>query len=136
MDRCRVWESHADPEVRRVSKPGPEPIYPAYVVGDSDKAVEEIHVWVAAVTKPKYTPDQVEDLLRRLLAQVAPRLRSQLRFRKFRWWRSCCSIWWWERRFARLLLCTRACGIGNFAQIFTLEAAGIGAAASAGILPA
>ena len=29
VDRCRVWESHADPEIRRVSKPGPEPIYPA-----------------------------------------------------------------------------------------------------------
>ena len=70
MDRCRVWESHADPEIRRVSKPGPEPIYPAYVVGDPDKVVEEI--WVAAVTKPKSPPDQVEDLLRRLLAGVAP----------------------------------------------------------------
>ena len=42
MDRCRVWESHADPEIRRVSKPGPELIYPAYVVGDPDKVVEEI----------------------------------------------------------------------------------------------
>ena len=59
VDRCRVWESHGDPEIRRVSKPGPEPIYPAYVVGDSDKVVEEIRV--AAVTKPKSTPDQVED---------------------------------------------------------------------------
>ena len=29
VDRCRVWESHADPEIRRVSKPGPESIYPA-----------------------------------------------------------------------------------------------------------
>ena len=29
VDRCRVWESHADPEIRRVSKPGPDPIYPA-----------------------------------------------------------------------------------------------------------
>ena len=37
VDRCRVWESHADPAVRRISKPSPDPIYPAYVVGDSDK---------------------------------------------------------------------------------------------------
>ena len=22
VDQCRVWESHADPEIRRVSKPG------------------------------------------------------------------------------------------------------------------
>ena len=61
VDRCRVWESHADPEIRRVSKPGPEPIYPAYVVGDSDKGVEDIRV--AAVTKQKSTPDQVEAFL-------------------------------------------------------------------------
>ena len=61
VDRCRVWESHADPEIRRVSKPGPEPIYPAYVIGDSDKVVEEI--WVVAVIKPKSMPDQVEDLV-------------------------------------------------------------------------
>ena len=70
VDQCRVWESHADTEIRQVSKPGPEPIYPAYVVGDSDKVVEEI--WVAAVTKPKSSPDKVEDFLRRLLAGVAP----------------------------------------------------------------
>ena len=24
VDRCRVWESHADPEIRRVSKPSPD----------------------------------------------------------------------------------------------------------------
>ena len=70
MDRCRVWESHADPEIRRASKPGPEPIYPAYAVGDSDKVVEEIRV--AAVTKSKSPADPVEDLLRRLLAGVTP----------------------------------------------------------------
>ena len=69
LDRYRVWESHADPEIRRVSKPGPESIYPAYVVGDSENVVEEI--LVAAVTKPKSPPDQVEDLLRRLLTGMA-----------------------------------------------------------------
>ena len=69
VDRCRVWESHADPEIRRVSKPGPEPIYPAYVVGDSDKGVEDIQV--AAVTKPKSTPDQVEIFFRQLLVSAA-----------------------------------------------------------------
>ena len=62
VDRCRVWESHADPEIRWVSKPGPDPIYPAYVIGDSDKVGEEIQV--AAVTKPKSTSDQMEELLR------------------------------------------------------------------------
>ena len=62
VDRCRVWESHADPEI-------PDPIYPPYVVGDSDNAGETI--LVAAATKPKSTLDQLEDLLRRLLASVA-----------------------------------------------------------------
>ena len=34
-------------------------ICPAYVVGDSDKGVEDIRV--VAITKPKSTTDQVED---------------------------------------------------------------------------
>ena len=58
-----------DPEIRRVSKPGPEPVYPAYVVGVSDDGVDE--VWVATVNQPKSPPDQVEDLLRRLLTSIA-----------------------------------------------------------------
>ena len=102
VDRCRVWESHANPEIRRVSKPGPEPVYLAYVVGDPDNVIEEIRV--AAVTKPKSPPDQVEDLLRRLLADMASPALSQLRFRKFRWWKSCCSVWWQRHRFSSLLL--------------------------------
>ena len=36
VDRCRVWESHADPEVRRISKPMTEPAYPTYVVKQPD----------------------------------------------------------------------------------------------------
>ena len=68
VDRCRVWESHDDPAVRRVSKPSPDPIYPAYVVEDSDNISETIQV--AAVTRLKSGPDQLEDLLRRLLTAV------------------------------------------------------------------
>ena len=37
VDRCRVWESHDDPAVRRVSKPSPDQIY---VVGDSNSISE------------------------------------------------------------------------------------------------
>ena len=48
--------------IRRISKPGPEPIYLTYVVGESDDGVDEVRV--ATVTKPKSPPDQVEDLLR------------------------------------------------------------------------
>ena len=55
-----LWTNAEYGKVMRtqISKPGPESLYPAYVVGDSDKVVNEI--WVAAVTKPKSNPDQVE----------------------------------------------------------------------------
>ena len=65
VDRCRVWESHADPAVRWVSIPSPDPVY---VVGDSDNISETTRV--AAVTSPKSGPHQLEDLLRRLLTAV------------------------------------------------------------------
>ena len=65
VDRCRVWESHADPATRQVSKPSPDPIYPAYVVNISETTR------VVAVTRPRSGPDQLEDLLRRLLMAVA-----------------------------------------------------------------
>ena len=70
VDRCRVCESHADPEIQRVCKPGPEPVYPAYVIGESDDGVNDVRV--ATVNQPKSPPDQVEDLLRRLLTSMAP----------------------------------------------------------------
>ena len=69
VDRCRVWESHADPEIRRVSKPIPEPVYPAYVVSESDKGVDDLRV--AAVATPQSTPDQMEIIFPRLLASAA-----------------------------------------------------------------
>ena len=69
VDQCRVWESHADPEVRLISKPSPDPIYPAYVVGDLDHISETKRV--VAVTRPKSGTDQLEDMLRRLLAAIA-----------------------------------------------------------------
>ena len=70
VDRCGVWESHADPEIRRVSKPGPEPTYPAYVVDESYNGVDEVRV--ATVNKPSSFPNQVEELLGRLLAGLTP----------------------------------------------------------------
>ena len=70
VDRCRVWESHADPAVRRISKPSPDQTYPAYVAGDSDSISETTRV--AAVTRPRSGPNQLEDLLRRLLLTVDP----------------------------------------------------------------
>ena len=62
VDHCRVWESHADPDVRRFSKPGPDRALPAYMVSDSGCRTEDR--MVAAVSQS--TPDQLETLLRRL----------------------------------------------------------------------
>ena len=66
VDRCRVWESRADPEVRRVSKPLPEPAYPTYVVEQSEYETEPVQV--VTVNKPNSLVDQSEELLKQLLA--------------------------------------------------------------------
>ena len=42
VDRCRVWESHADPEVRRISKPMSEPAYLTYVVKQPEYETEPV----------------------------------------------------------------------------------------------
>ena len=68
VDRCRVWESHGNPAVRQVSKPSPDPIYPAYVVGDVDRISETSRV--AAVTGQRSGTNQLEDLLRRLITTM------------------------------------------------------------------
>ena len=70
VDRCRVWESHADPEVRRVSKPMPEPAYPAYVVNEPEYETEPVRV--VTVNKPNSSVDQMEELVKRLLAVLTP----------------------------------------------------------------
>ena len=70
VDRCRVWESHADPEVRRISKPMPEPAYPTYVVKQSEYETEPVRV--VTVNKPNSLVDQSEELLKRLLAVLTP----------------------------------------------------------------
>ena len=70
VDLCRVWESHADPEVRRISKPMPEPAYPTYVAKQSEYETE--HVRVVTVNKPNSSVDQSEELLKKLLAVLTP----------------------------------------------------------------
>ena len=121
VHRRRVWESHADPDIRRVSKPGPEPIYLAYVVGDSDNVVDEI--WVAAVTKPKSTPD---DCWRAWL----PRLRSSSGSGGSDGGKVAAASGCGESP-ACARDSTRAGGIGKLAQIVPIGAADIGTAASA-----
>ena len=46
VDRCRVWESHSDPAVRRISKPNPDLTYPAYAVDNADSDNEATRVAV------------------------------------------------------------------------------------------
>ena len=70
VDRCRIWESHADPAVRWVGKPSPDPVYPAYAVDDAGNNIETTKV--AMVTGQKSSLIQLEDLLRRVLAPAEP----------------------------------------------------------------
>ena len=66
MDCCRVWESHADPIVRRMAKP--DLTYPTYAVGNADKDREVIEV--AAVTGVRSDQNQLQDLLRRIVSAI------------------------------------------------------------------
>ena len=69
VDRCRVWESHEDSDVRRAGKPGLDPTFPTYVVSGSDREMDDLRV--AAVTNSQSTLDHLETMLRRLLAGAA-----------------------------------------------------------------
>ena len=60
------WESHADPASRRLTKPNPDPIYPAYIVGEADFNTETTRV--AEVTGQNSESHQLEDLFRRVLS--------------------------------------------------------------------
>ena len=61
VDRCRAWESHANPAVRRMSKPAPDPTYPEYTVGDTD--IDNEITRVAAVTGLNSDQNQLIDLI-------------------------------------------------------------------------
>ena len=66
VDRCRVWESHANPAVHRIGKPNPDPTYPTYAIGDADSDNEATRV--AVVTGQRSGQIQLEDLLRRVIS--------------------------------------------------------------------
>ena len=42
VDQCRVWESHADSDVRGASKPGPDQTFPTYMVSGSDRGMDDL----------------------------------------------------------------------------------------------
>ena len=70
VHRCRVWESHSDSLVRRVSKPMPEPAYLAYVVKKSEYESEPVRT--VTVNKPESSVDHGKELLRKLAAILTP----------------------------------------------------------------
>ena len=61
---------HADTAVRRVSKLSPDPIYPAYAVGDADNNSDTTRV--VAVTGERSSSNQLEELLRRVPTPAEP----------------------------------------------------------------
>ena len=68
VDRCRVWESHADPMVPSVTKPTPDMTYPTYEVREADKDREVMKA--AAVTGLRSDQNQLQDLLQRIVSAV------------------------------------------------------------------
>ena len=80
VDRCRVWESHGTTEMRRASKPIPEPVYPTYVVEQPDYESEP--VCMVSVNKQNSQVDQTDELLRKLLEALTPVTPSPIRVPK------------------------------------------------------
>ena len=60
VDQCRMWESHTDPE----------PTYLTYAVNESEHGAESVRV--VTENKPNNSLDQVEELLKRVLAGLTP----------------------------------------------------------------
>ena len=68
VDRCRVWESHADPAISMTRKPTTDPMYPTFTVGETDSNNEITKV--AAVTKPKSDQPKLMEVIRRTMANT------------------------------------------------------------------
>ena len=68
VDRCRVWESHADPAISRTRKPTLDPIYPTFTVGEKDSNNEITRV--AAVTELESDQHKLMEVIRRTLSNT------------------------------------------------------------------
>ena len=77
VDRCRVWESHTEPSVRRVSRPTPEPVYPAYMIKKPE--YEDKPVRTVTVNRPESSVDQSKELFKKLLAILIPAVPAPVR---------------------------------------------------------
>ena len=60
MDRCRAWESHADPASSRMRKPTTDPMYPAFTVGERE------------LPNPKSEISDIQEQLQQLLRESVP----------------------------------------------------------------
>ena len=65
VDRCRVWESHADPVSGRMRKPTTDPMYPAFTVGEGE------------VPNPKPEIPDIQEQLQQLLRESVPNTLEQ-----------------------------------------------------------
>ena len=70
VDRCRVWESHGTTDIRRVSKPVSDAVYPTYTV--EQPKYEDEPVCLVSVKKQSNPTDQTEELLRKLVEALTP----------------------------------------------------------------
>ena len=70
VDRCRVWESHGTTDIRRVSKPVSDAVYPTYTVEQPE--YEDEPVCLVSVNKQSNPTDQTEELLRKLVEALTP----------------------------------------------------------------
>ena len=68
VDRCRVWESHADPAINWMRKPTTDPLYPTFTVGGAESNYDITKVDV--VTEPKSDRNKLVDVIRRTLANT------------------------------------------------------------------
>ena len=62
VDRCRVWESHADPEIMR--NPTTETLYPTFTESNYDITKEAVDA------DPKSDQNKLMDVIRRTLANT------------------------------------------------------------------
>ena len=112
VDRCRVWESHTDPAVRRIGKPNPDPTYPTYAVGNADSDNEVTRA--AAVTGQRSGQNQLEDLLRWVISIAErPALKPEVSDIE-----NCYSSW----RESKIILVLHQTGIGRWTYMSYLTA--------------
>ena len=68
VDRCRVWESHADPEINRTRNPTTDTLFPTCTVGGTGSKYDITKVAVDA--DPKSDQNKLMDVIRRTLANT------------------------------------------------------------------